>query len=95
VEGYDMQGVDDFLDRVQDDLQLRLAAGTRTGGADEPVRLRVALVAGDVTAASFPRTRVREGYHIGEVNSFVEEVAARFDQPDAALARRGVRVRRA
>lgn len=64
LRGYDPREVDAWI---------RSRATTRPGGAAGPDVLRLA---GRPAGERFPRVRMREGYDIGEVDTFVEHIRA-------------------
>ena len=61
-EGYDMEEVDDFVDRI-----LATVNGTPV---DRPVTAR------EISTKQFSTVRIREGYDVMEVDLFLEEAEA-------------------
>ena len=69
-EGYDMEEVDDAVDRV-------------FGALAEPVPT---MSAKDVTTLRFSPVRLREGYDMGQVDEWLDQAAAELDRSAGAAA---------
>jgi len=91
AEGYDVDQVDAFLDRVQATLAAHERGGAGASLPDGMLARAAAAAAGstgtavpadglctpeDVVGARFAPTKFRQGYHQGEVDDFLDEVVA-------------------
>lgn len=88
-EGYAMDEVDDFLDVVASDLELRWKARTLpTGSADRAAVSKHRLDAAAVRHQTFHTVRVKEGYSMYAVDEFLERIEHTFRIMDQDETRR-------
>jgi DivIVA domain-containing protein len=84
--GYDEESVDEFLDRVANDLAARWAAvdaGFERASSLAPPRRY--LDAAGVRAQTFPATKFRQGYRVEDVDQMVQRAADSLDRLDLYL----------
>ena len=86
-EGYDMGEVDQFLDEVAEELRRRAKAIGELLFRGNKSPFRAGLTKEDVANKRFTTVRFREGYDMGEVDLFLDQVEVTLEKSDRELAK--------